>query len=171
MDLKLTLTITICALIGIISSHAFIPENENIQTSEAQNIPYKLEANRNLKKNKSTKQISCKIQKLNVYKAIGDCLSSKFSASKAVDGNLSTCWAMNLDNAVVDCDQYGGPTFYLNCKQLCYVIIHNGFSKTKALSPSLPVICSAIFPWLSSRLPCSITSPCFSMCRSPSPSW
>lgn len=133
MNLKLTLTITICALIGIISSHAFIPENEDIQTSEAQNIPYKLEANRNSKKNKSPKQISSKIQKLNVYKAIGDCLSSKFSASKAVDGNLSTCWAMNLDNAVVECDQYGGPTFYLNCKQLCYVIIHNGFSKTKAL--------------------------------------
>ena len=87
----------------------------------------------NSKKNKSPKQISSKIQKLNVYKAIGDCLSSKFSASKAVDGNLSTCWAMNLDNAVVECDQYGGPTFYLNCKQLCYVIIHNGFSKTKAL--------------------------------------
>lgn len=40
MDLKLTLTITICALIGIIYSHAFILENENIQASYTQNYPY-----------------------------------------------------------------------------------------------------------------------------------
>ena len=40
---------------------------------------------------------------------------------------------MNLNNATIDCDQYWGPNFYLNCKQLCYITIHNGFSKTNSL--------------------------------------
>ena len=54
-----------------------------------------------------------------------------YEASNLCDGNRATAWAVNLDNAIYDCDMLFGPTFSINCKKLSYIIVHNGYCKNE----------------------------------------
>lgn len=54
-----------------------------------------------------------------------------YEASNLCDGNRATAWAINLDNAIYDCDMLFGPTFSIKCKELSYIIVHNGYCKNE----------------------------------------
>lgn len=63
---------------------------------------------------------SLKPQSGNTYEAINLC-----------DGDLSTAWAVNLNNAIYDCDQLYGPTVRVNCKKLSHIVVWNGYAKNE----------------------------------------
>ena len=55
-----------------------------------------------------------------------------YEAKNLCDGNVSTAWAINLDDSrIYDEDQIFGPTFTLNCKKLSHIVVYNGYGKSQ----------------------------------------
>ena len=60
---------------------------------------------------------------------VADQGTNTYVPTNMLDGDPTTAWAVNLDNASYNNDNLYGPIFTLRCRKLSHIIIRNGYAK------------------------------------------
>jgi len=70
-----------------------------------------------------------KVVKVEYSNSLAPQAGNNYEAKNLCDGDSTTAWAINLDNAIYDDDMLYGPMFTVSCKKLSHIIMRNGYCK------------------------------------------